>query len=124
MWMCYAAENWTKAVDAHTAVERLVQELSALVEDAEHEAVYGLGRFCTEEECNDLVKKYSRGIKLCNLFLNGKYCLTCLRRQLCKAGFEGAAEDLKHWDNSDSSDEENEAENEGEEEDNEEQEEC
>uniref|UniRef100_A0A1Y1MTJ8 Uncharacterized protein n=1 Tax=Photinus pyralis TaxID=7054 RepID=A0A1Y1MTJ8_PHOPY len=106
MWMGYAAEHWTKPVDARTGVERLVQEMSALEFDAQHEAVYGLGRFYTEEECHDIAKKYNRGIKLCILFLNGKYCLSCLIRKLCEAGLEESADDLKKWETSDSSESE------------------
>ncbi|KAK4872010.1 hypothetical protein RN001_016134 [Aquatica leii] len=60
MWMAYAEQTWTKAVDFQTAVQRLVQEFSALEFDAEHEAVYG---FTSPELCATLAEKYQNGQK-------------------------------------------------------------
>ncbi|KAF5278709.1 hypothetical protein FQA39_LY18364 [Lamprigera yunnana] len=47
MWMIYAQQLWTKALDLKSAVERLYEELSALEFDADHEAIYGMKRYYT-----------------------------------------------------------------------------
>ncbi|KAF5293968.1 hypothetical protein FQA39_LY13581 [Lamprigera yunnana] len=62
MWMAYAEQGWTKAVD-------LNDHLSALEVDAEHEAVYGLGKCYSLIECSELEVKYETGVKLCDKFL-------------------------------------------------------
>ncbi|KAF5300812.1 hypothetical protein FQA39_LY19120 [Lamprigera yunnana] len=40
MWMMYAEQHWTKAIDLKLAVERLYKNLGALEFDADHEAIY------------------------------------------------------------------------------------
>ncbi|KAF5284309.1 hypothetical protein FQA39_LY04602 [Lamprigera yunnana] len=40
MWMMYAEQHWTKAIDLKLAVERLYENLGALEFDADHEAIY------------------------------------------------------------------------------------
>ncbi|KAF5301362.1 hypothetical protein FQA39_LY10760 [Lamprigera yunnana] len=42
MWMLYAEQHWTKAIDLKSAVERLYEKLGALKFDADHEAIYGM----------------------------------------------------------------------------------
>ncbi|KAF5306754.1 hypothetical protein FQA39_LY01512 [Lamprigera yunnana] len=54
MWMLYAQENWTKPLDLKSAVERLYEELDALEFDADHEAIYGMERYCTVQQCEEL----------------------------------------------------------------------
>jgi hypothetical protein len=81
MWMCYAEQSWTRAVDKYTAVERLVQQFDALQFDAEHEAVYGNGCF-SPEYCEELAEKYRKGSELCQQFLDGHNCGFCLIKNL------------------------------------------
>ncbi|KAF5298560.1 hypothetical protein FQA39_LY11761 [Lamprigera yunnana] len=54
MWMLYAQEHWTKSYDLKLAVERLYEELGALEFDADHEAIYGMERYYTVQQCEEL----------------------------------------------------------------------
>ncbi|KAF5269122.1 hypothetical protein FQA39_LY08792 [Lamprigera yunnana] len=54
MWMLYAQEHWTKSYDLKSAVERLYEELGALEFDADHEAIYGMERYYTVQQCEEL----------------------------------------------------------------------
>ncbi|KAF5288041.1 hypothetical protein FQA39_LY15537 [Lamprigera yunnana] len=58
MWMLYAQEHWTKSYDLKSAVERLYEELGALEFDADHEAIYGMERYYTVQQCEELRDKY------------------------------------------------------------------
>ncbi|KAF5298085.1 hypothetical protein FQA39_LY11853 [Lamprigera yunnana] len=51
MWMLYAEQNLTKAIDLKSAVERLYEKLGALEFDANHEAIYGMERYYTVQQC-------------------------------------------------------------------------
>ncbi|KAF5285669.1 hypothetical protein FQA39_LY16533 [Lamprigera yunnana] len=63
MWMLYAQEHWTKSYDLKSAVERLYEELGALEFDADHEAIYGMERYYTVQQCEGLRDKYKIGRK-------------------------------------------------------------
>ncbi|KAF5304057.1 hypothetical protein FQA39_LY01842 [Lamprigera yunnana] len=63
MWMLYAQEHWTKCYDLKSAVERLYEELGALEFDADHEAIYGMERYYTVQQCEELRDKYKIGRK-------------------------------------------------------------
>ncbi|KAF5289504.1 hypothetical protein FQA39_LY15059 [Lamprigera yunnana] len=54
MWMLYAEQHWTKAIDLKSAVERLYEKLGALEIDADHEAIYGMERYYTVQQCEEL----------------------------------------------------------------------
>ncbi|KAF5287217.1 hypothetical protein FQA39_LY15994 [Lamprigera yunnana] len=118
MWMLYAQEHWTKSYDLKSAVERLYEELGALEFDAHHEAIYGMERYYTVQQCEELRDKYkigrkdslnhslklntifssnfcrelsdrfSKGIEICNKYLNGNICLKCLQIQLFSNNLE------------------------------------
>ncbi|KAF5301220.1 hypothetical protein FQA39_LY10806 [Lamprigera yunnana] len=45
MWMLYAEQHWTKAIDLKSAVERLCEKLGTLEFDADNEAIYGTERY-------------------------------------------------------------------------------
>ncbi|KAF5278059.1 hypothetical protein FQA39_LY18400 [Lamprigera yunnana] len=64
MWMLYAQEHWTKCYDLKSAVERLYEELGALEFDADHEAIYGMERYYTVQQCEELRDKYKIGRKI------------------------------------------------------------
>ncbi|KAF5272893.1 hypothetical protein FQA39_LY07659 [Lamprigera yunnana] len=64
MWMLYAQEHWTKVFDLKSAVERLYEELGALEFDADHEAIYGMERYYTVQQCEELRDKYKIGRKI------------------------------------------------------------
>ncbi|KAF5278416.1 hypothetical protein FQA39_LY05905 [Lamprigera yunnana] len=78
MWMLYAQEHWTKSYDLKSAVERLYEELGALKFDADHESNYGMERYYTVQQCEELRDKYKIGRKVCRKFLQGKTCSQCL----------------------------------------------
>ncbi|KAK4886809.1 hypothetical protein RN001_003080 [Aquatica leii] len=108
MWMAYAEQTWTKAVDFQTAVQRLVQEFSALEFDAEHEAVYG---FTSPELCATLAEKYQNGQKICKEYLETKFCSSCLINRLSDIGLSRFANRIKRYMNdADTSEEEESAE--------------
>ncbi|KAF5276884.1 hypothetical protein FQA39_LY06435 [Lamprigera yunnana] len=58
MWMLYAEHHWTKAVDLKSAVERLYEKQGALEFDADHEAIYGMERYYTVQQCEERRDKY------------------------------------------------------------------
>ncbi|KAF5280162.1 hypothetical protein FQA39_LY18119 [Lamprigera yunnana] len=87
MWMLYAQEHWTKSYDLKSAVERLYEEkLGALEFDADHEAIYGMERYYTVQQCEELRDKYKIGRKVCKKFLQGKTCSQCLVKRISEIG--------------------------------------
>ncbi|KAF5289986.1 hypothetical protein FQA39_LY14921 [Lamprigera yunnana] len=86
MWMLYAQEHWTKSYDLKSAVERLYEELGALEFDSDHEAIYGMERYYTVQQCKELRDKYKIGRKVCRKFLQGKTCSQCLVKRISEIG--------------------------------------
>ncbi|KAF5302140.1 hypothetical protein FQA39_LY10475 [Lamprigera yunnana] len=82
MWMLYAEHYWTKAIYLKLAVERLYEKLGVLEFDANHEAIYGMERYYTVQQCEELQDKYKIGRKKCRQFLKGKHCSRCLKDRL------------------------------------------
>ncbi|KAF5281375.1 hypothetical protein FQA39_LY17817 [Lamprigera yunnana] len=78
MWMLYAEQHWTKAIDLKSAVERLYEKLGAVEFDADHEAIYGMEKYYTVEQCKKLRDKYKLGRKVCRQFLMGRRVLNFL----------------------------------------------
>lgn len=87
MWMLYASQNWTEAVDITSAVERLTSELDALSDDAHHATNYDLS-VCYDEEqiqlCLRDAENYQKGVDLCEKYTDGSLDLD----QLCDAMVE------------------------------------
>ncbi|KAF5301050.1 hypothetical protein FQA39_LY10869 [Lamprigera yunnana] len=54
IWMLYAEQHWTKAIDLKSAVERLYEKLGTLEFDADYEAIYGMEKYYTVELCENL----------------------------------------------------------------------
>ncbi|KAF5281480.1 hypothetical protein FQA39_LY17773 [Lamprigera yunnana] len=88
MWMLYAEQNWTKAIDLKLAVERLYEKLDALEFDADHEAIYGMEKYYTVEQCEKIRDKYKIGRKVCKQFLKGKTCSQCLVKRMSDIGLQ------------------------------------
>ncbi|KAF5305684.1 hypothetical protein FQA39_LY09173 [Lamprigera yunnana] len=63
MRMLYAEQHWTKAIDLKSAVKRLYEKLGALEFDTDHEAIYGMERYYTVQQCEELRDKYKIGRK-------------------------------------------------------------
>ncbi|KAF5273864.1 hypothetical protein FQA39_LY00979 [Lamprigera yunnana] len=111
MWMLYAQEHWTKSYDLKSAVERLYEELGALEFDADHEAIYGMERYYTVQQCEKLRDKYKIGRKVCRKFLQGKTCSQCLVKRISEIGLRHFLDTVNKYikycsDSSSSSDEE------------------
>ncbi|KAF5276560.1 hypothetical protein FQA39_LY18581 [Lamprigera yunnana] len=86
MWMLFAEQYWTKAIDLKSAVERLYEKLGALEFDADHEAIYGMERCYTVQQCEELRDKYAFGRRVCRKFLKGKTCSQCLVKRMSEIG--------------------------------------
>ncbi|KAF5297591.1 hypothetical protein FQA39_LY12067 [Lamprigera yunnana] len=111
MWMLYAQEHWTKSYDLKSAIERLYEELGALEFDADHEAIYGMERYYTVQQCEELRDKYKIGRKVCRKFLQGKTCSQCLVKRISEIGLRHFLDTVNKYikdcsDSSSSSDEE------------------
>ncbi|KAF5285244.1 hypothetical protein FQA39_LY16705 [Lamprigera yunnana] len=111
MWILYAQEHWTKSYDLKSAVERLYEELGALEIDADHEAIYGMERYYTVQQCEELRDKYKIGRKVCRKFLQGKTCSQCLVKRISEIGLRHFLDTVNKYikdcsDSSSSSDEE------------------
>ncbi|KAF5292311.1 hypothetical protein FQA39_LY03345 [Lamprigera yunnana] len=63
MWMLYAEHHLIKVINLELAVKRLYEMLGALEFDADHEAVYGMEKHYTVEQCEQLRDKYKIGRK-------------------------------------------------------------
>ncbi|KAF5288669.1 hypothetical protein FQA39_LY15311 [Lamprigera yunnana] len=86
MWMLHAEQHWTKTIDLKLAVERLYEKLGVLEFDADHEAIYGMERYYTVQQCEELRNKYKIGKKVCRKFIKGKTCSQCLVNSMSKIG--------------------------------------
>ncbi|KAF5287623.1 hypothetical protein FQA39_LY15826 [Lamprigera yunnana] len=106
-------QHWTKAIDLKSAVERLYEKLGALEFDADHEGIYGMERYYTVQQCEELQDKYKIGMKVCRKFLKEKTCYQCLMKRISKIGLRQFLttinkyiKDCSNSDTSSSSDEE------------------
>lgn len=95
MWMCYVKD--IEITDLKSGVQYLHQKFSNLQFDAEHEAVYGMGAFHSEEECNKIAKNYEYGCEVCDKFLQEKICVECLVENLMRLNLEGFLHPLKDY---------------------------
>ncbi|KAF5281162.1 hypothetical protein FQA39_LY17864 [Lamprigera yunnana] len=87
------------------------QELGALEFDADHKAIYGMERYYTVQQCEELRNKYKIGRKVCRKFLQGKTCSQCLVKRISEIGLRHFLYTINKYikdcsDSSSSSDEE------------------
>ncbi|KAF5274872.1 hypothetical protein FQA39_LY07054 [Lamprigera yunnana] len=54
--------------------------------DANHEAIYGMERYYTVQQCEELGDKYKIGRKVYRKFLKGKTCSQCLVKRINEIG--------------------------------------
>ncbi|KAF5298053.1 hypothetical protein FQA39_LY11821 [Lamprigera yunnana] len=80
--------SYFSATDLKSAVERLYEKLSVLEFDADHEAIYGMEKYYTIEQCEKLGDKYKIGRKVCRQFLKGKYCSQFLVKRMSEIGLQ------------------------------------
>ncbi|KAF5285257.1 hypothetical protein FQA39_LY16718 [Lamprigera yunnana] len=91
--------------------ERLYEELGALEFDADHKAIYGMERYYTVQQCEELRDKYKIGRKVCRKFLQGKTCFQCLVKHISEIRLRHFLDTINKYikdcrDSSSSSDEE------------------
>ncbi|KAF5301632.1 hypothetical protein FQA39_LY10679 [Lamprigera yunnana] len=85
IWMLYAQEHWTKSYDLKSAVERLYEELGALEFDADHEAIYGMERYYTVQQCEELRDKYKIGRKFMETLIERRLSLLLRTGKIIKS---------------------------------------
>lgn len=93
--MAYVKE--IEIVDLNSGVNHLRQLFSNLKFDAEHEAIYGMGRFYTAEECNNLAMKYDEGFEKCEKFLDEELCQYCFVQSLINLNLGGYLNRIKQF---------------------------
>ncbi|KAF5269109.1 hypothetical protein FQA39_LY08779 [Lamprigera yunnana] len=64
MWILYAEQHWTKAIDLKSAVERLYEKLGSLEFDADHEAIYWIERYYMVQQCKKVRDVFSMSLDL------------------------------------------------------------
>ncbi|KAF5275262.1 hypothetical protein FQA39_LY06922 [Lamprigera yunnana] len=89
-------------------LERCIQEQEF---DADHEAIYGMERYYTVQQCEELRDKYKIGRKVCRKFLQEKTCSQCLVKRISKIKLRHFLDTINKYikdcsDSSSSSDEE------------------
>ncbi|KAF5269130.1 hypothetical protein FQA39_LY08800 [Lamprigera yunnana] len=97
MWMLYALEHSTKAIDLKSAVERLYKKLGVLEFDANHAAIYGMERYYTVQQCEELRDKYKIRRKVCRKFLKGKTCSQFLVKRISEIGLRHFLDTLNKY---------------------------
>lgn len=74
MWMHYASQDWVKAEDIDSAIERMGCELNCMSFDRLHAANYDLNYCYFEEEVKRLSEEsemYNNGSSLCTKYAQG-----------------------------------------------------
>lgn len=100
MWMFYAEQSWSKAVDLKSSVERLYSELCALKFEADHETVYNFRVFTDSEEVRhlrQLAENYSEASEVCSLYLDNEISLECVYYEFSKLDLLHMLHSLKHF---------------------------
>lgn len=96
MWMAYSMENWPKATDANSTVQRLWHEFHDACVEAQHAAVYDWDKV-SEEMCKELETKYANGMRDCEDFLSKKMDLSEFCVSLFHHGLKGFLGELKPY---------------------------
>lgn len=94
--MAYSMENWPKAADLNSAVQRLWHEFHDAYVEAQHASVYECDKF-NEEFCKELERKYSDGMRDSEDFLSKKIDLNAFCASLSQHGLGAFLGDLKPY---------------------------
>lgn len=101
MWMCYSEQNWRKAEDLQSAVERLCDEISALIFSEQHDSIYDMQSIQDDEsrykECQKQVQRYNRGLKWCRKFLDGNVSIQKFCREMIAADMKTFLVNIKQY---------------------------
>lgn len=84
------------ASDLASAMENLARNFRNLEIDAVHEAVYGLGKFYSEEECKEKEEKYRKAKLACNIYLQTAN-LEDFLHTMRELKLEGYLEEIKNF---------------------------
>lgn len=95
MWMAYRKEE--KIDSLKSGIDCLRDLFSSLAFDADHEAVYGLGRLYSEEECLKIAHKYHEGVNACDDFLSNQIDLEIFIDKLRGIGIENYIYRIKEY---------------------------
>lgn len=87
MWMAY--KTYPEVVDFLSGLKYLYSKFADLEFDSDHEAVYGMGKFETVENCLKLAEKYRKAKRLCSKCLKSKITATTFCEELKKLDFDG-----------------------------------
>lgn len=82
MWRVYTNASRPAVTNLVSAVKRLQSVFSELEFEYAHEIQYGFGRHGTDEELENQEKLYSDAVALCDDFLDGNLCASCLVSKL------------------------------------------
>lgn len=94
MWIAYA--KYPEVLDLKTGVRYLRKLFEDIAFDADHEAVYGMGKIYSEEECKERAKKYYDGSELCDKFLKDGD-LKSYVAGLCELKIQNYLSDIKDY---------------------------
>lgn len=84
------------AYNLRSAVETTCDTFRDLADDADHEAVYGMGYF-PAEWCREIAKRYRQAVDICWDYLNSKLCKRCLVRRLEEMEYTSFTDDIKKF---------------------------
>lgn len=94
-----AFKEHTAVVDLTSGITNLLSRFQDIVFDAEHEAVYGMERFMSIEDCNKRAILYRYAGELCSLYLesDGKMSIDFFCRTLINCQLQGWLHVLKPY---------------------------
>lgn len=95
MWMAYCTD--IEIVDLESGVKHLRQQFNRWEFDAEHESVYGMGQFYSEEECLEIAENYAKGQEICTLFLDGIISIECFVEDIMELDLSDFLYRLKNY---------------------------
>lgn len=75
MWRAYSSV--VSVTDFKSALDYICDELSKNIFEYEHEAVYGMGRYLSEEECNSVASENEKALTLTQMYRNNSICGRC-----------------------------------------------
>lgn len=99
MWMCYAENNWPKASDLVSSLERLRCEFEARAFECDHDSIY---REWGDEDASKMLKEDATrheeaGQLIEDFFDDENSCIICLCMSLAKMGYKHEISNLRKY---------------------------
>lgn len=82
MWRAYTST--VHVTDLESALNYLCAEFQKNIFEYQHEANYGMNRYFTEEQCNEIAEKNEKAYKLTKMFKNRNICDMCWASAIIK----------------------------------------